>query len=201
MVNKLVYGVAVMDADYKTYLCIDGKNVWVCPFYKKWFSMIVRCYSKKHHEKYKSYKGCTVCEEWLTFSNFKSWMEQQDWHGNELDKDILHYGNKIYSPEKCLFVTKVVNNFFAENRENRGDYMIGVSYHKSSGKLRSTCSNPITRKSEHIGLFDCEMSAHMAWRKRKLELAIEIASTQKSKKVGDAIILRCRRYFSEIHLK
>lgn len=38
-------------------------------------------------------------EEWLLFSNFKSWMEQQE--EKVLDKDLLHTHNKIYT--NCLF--------------------------------------------------------------------------------------------------
>ena len=33
--------------------------------------MLVRCYNAKFHERQPQYKGCTVCEEWLNYSNFK----------------------------------------------------------------------------------------------------------------------------------
>ena len=76
--------------------------------------MLQRCYSESHLVRQPTYKGCSVCEEWLTFSNFKSWMEQQDWEGKQLDKDLLVYKNKIYSPETCVFVSSVINSFFVE---------------------------------------------------------------------------------------
>lgn len=51
--------------------------------------------------------GCSVCEEWLTFSNFKRWMEQQDYEGKALDKDLLVSQNKTYSSETCVFVPRI----------------------------------------------------------------------------------------------
>ena len=134
MKNKLVYGVGINDADY--IVCIyeelprtNGKQnqkiVWRCPFYSRWMSMLRRCYSKAYQEKQPSYKGCSVCEEWLTFSNFKSWMETQDWEGKQLDKDLLVYKNKIYSPETCVFIDQRLNTFLVKSNKTRGDYPLG----------------------------------------------------------------------------
>ena len=39
--RKLVYGVGVNDAWYKTYIQVDGKQV-VCPYYRKWKDMLKR---------------------------------------------------------------------------------------------------------------------------------------------------------------
>lgn len=98
MVRELVYGVGVDDLDYpKKKLLPNGKYSF-CPYYQRWRGMIRRCYSKAQLGKNPNYEGCTVCDEWLTFSNFKSWMEKQDWEGKELDKDLLVRGNKVYSP-------------------------------------------------------------------------------------------------------
>jgi len=36
-------------------------------------------------------------------------MERQDWEGKHLDKDILIPGNKIYSPDRCIFVSSLIN--------------------------------------------------------------------------------------------
>ena len=124
--KKLVYGVGINDADYATQIkktigYENGKQkqklIWSCHFYEKWKSMLERCYSERFKIKFPTYKDCTVCEEWLTFSNFKSWMEEQDWQGKELDKDLLVVGNKIYSPQTCCFLTKMINTFIMD-REN-----------------------------------------------------------------------------------
>jgi len=94
--KRLVHDVGVNDSCYGDALR--------CPFYSTWVSMLKRCYSKIYQEKNRAYIECAVFNEWLVFSVFKSWMEEQNWKENELDKDILFNGNKIYSPETCIFV-------------------------------------------------------------------------------------------------
>ena len=180
--SKLVYGVGVNDADYVigTSIKVNSKwkTDWTCPFYTVWTSMLKRCYSEKELIRYPTYKGCGVCDEWLTFSNFKAWMETQDWEGNQLDKDLLKVGNKVYCPEYCIFVEGTVNNFVVDSGASRGKYMIGVSWHKQNNKFRSYCHNPFTRKGEHLGLFDTELEAHLAWKSRKHQLACQLADSE-----------------------
>lgn len=187
--GKLICGVGVNDADYVVRPTIKGKESW-CPFYSKWQSMLKRCYSEKCQTKNPTYIGCSVCKEWLTFSNFKSWMEKQDWEGKELDKDLLVQGNRLYSPEKCIFIDKIVNIFTIDRGNDRGEWPIGVSLHKSSGKLKAQCGNPFTKKYEHLGLFSSPQQAHQAWRKRKHELACQLADLQTDERVANALRTR-----------
>lgn len=152
--------------------------------------MIKRCYSPKYQSGNMTYDGCSVCKEWLTFSNFKRWMEAQDWQGKELDKDILVKGNKIYSPETCVFVSGNVNSFVIEKPMKNGGFKTGVSFHISNKRFQAQCRNPFTGKIEHIGYFDNEDGAHSAWKKRKMELAQMIAMEQSDKRVSDALLSR-----------
>lgn len=202
-IRKLVCGVGINDADYviqkgETIKCIDGKIkqklIWVCPFYRVWHSMLNRCYSSKYQERRPTYKGCSVSEEWLTFSNFRAWMVTQDWDGKQLDKDLLFEGNKIYSPDTCVFVSGMVNNFTIDSGASKGDLMIGVYWHKSTNKFRSKCCNPFINKQEHLGYFDSEQDAHNAWLNRKLELAKELAAIQTDERVAKALIARYTNY-------
>lgn len=201
-VKKLVCGVGVNDADYavtkRETTVINGKRkrkiVWVCPFYQVWKNMIERCYSVKYQERYPTYIGCTVTEEWLTFSVFKNWMMTQDWQGNQLDKDILFEGNKVYNPEACVFVSGVVNSFTIDSGVARGEWSIGVSWDKHAGKYKSQCSNPFTNKYDHLGYFECEKEAHQAWLKRKLELAKELSVIQTDTRVAEALVERYTKY-------
>ena len=92
----------------------EGKHVCsvkqkVTPAYDKWQAMLQRCYDPKVHEKFPTYIGCTVCAEWHNFQVFAEWFYTQDFVGNELDKDILCKGNKVYSPTTCLLVSKYAN--------------------------------------------------------------------------------------------
>ncbi len=192
--NKMLFGVGINDASYVTkhFKTIEGKKklVWYCLIHSTWYSMLSRCYSEQAKTKYKSYENCSVCNEWLTFSNFKAWMDTQDWQGKQLDKDLLHRGNKIYSPESCLFVEPIVNYFIIEQSNRRGNYPIGVSWHKGIGKFVSSCSNPFSGKKEHLGTFSCQKLAHSAWLKRKRELAIQLAGTQSDKRVAESLMVR-----------
>lgn len=186
---RVVHGVAINDADYSVRRMVNGKDFW-CPFYRAWRNILKRCYCKAFQDKYPLYIGCSVCEEWLTFSNFKRWMEQQDWQGKQLDKDFLLTGNKVYSPETCVFIDGLTNSFILDCAASRGKYPLGVDFHKSGGKLRSRCCNPFTKKSEHLGLFTCPNEAHEAWRKRKHELACQLADLQDDPRVAAALRTR-----------
>lgn len=191
MALNILYGVGLNDADYLVSKSITengkSKRVWICPFYKTWKSMIVRCYSKKYQESRPTYYNCTVCDEWLVFSNFKKWMEAQDWQGKVLDKDLLVKGNKIYSHETCVFVDALVNSFINENGKIRGNHLLGVSWNPQCKKFLACCNNPFIKKCEHLGLYQSEIDAHLAWKSRKLELAIELGDKISDKRISDAL--------------
>lgn len=190
--NKLVHGIGVNDADYVVKPKVDGKQV-TCPFYRAWKSMLTRCYDVKYQTRQPTYVGCSVCEEWLTFSTFKSWMIKQNWQGRELDKDLLCTDNKVYSPENCVFVDSMTNSFTIDCRTVRGEWPIGVTFHKRDGKFQAKCSNPFTKKTEFLGYFICPEQAHQAWKKRKHELACQLADLQSDKRVANALR---SRYFT-----
>lgn len=189
MQKKLIYGVALNDAKYAVQPVINGKRV-VCPFYRAWFNMLTRCYSKSVHSMHESYLECGVCDSWLIFSNFKHWMQSQDWHRKHLDKDIIVNGNKIYSPEYCAFVDQATNKFLTDRAKDRGDFLIGASWKADNGAFQSQCSNPITKKYEHLGYFDSDLEAHLAWKKRKNELACQLADLQTDERVANALRTR-----------
>lgn len=186
---RLVYGVGINDADYPVHPVVEGKRV-KCLIYQTWLDMIRRCYDEKWQAKSQTYIGCIVCNEWLTFSKFKSWMEQQDWQGHQLDKDILFNGNKVYHPDRCVFVNAMTNSFIVCHASDSVDLPVGVHLHKQAGKFKAQCCNPFTKKQEHIGLFDCQHKAHEAWRKRKHELACQLADLQTDVRVSTALRLR-----------
>ena len=194
--NKLVCGVGVNDLPYRTevkeWVTEDGgkrvrKLVFRCPYYAAWKSMLERCYSKNYLERNPSYIGTSVCSEWVYASEFKKWMEQQDWDGKSLDKDIISPGSRLYSPETCAFVLPATNNFVIACDASRGDYPIGVDLFKRTGKYRALCNNPFTVEQEHLGYFSTPEEAHEAWRKRKHELAQLVAATESDMRVVEAL--------------
>lgn len=204
--KKLVYGVGINDADYVVKVSeadYSGRNpsggykkklVWVCPFYRVWTDMLGRCYSDKLQEKYPTYKGCSVAQEWLTFSNFKGWMGKQDYKDKQLDKDILLEGNKVYSPDTCVFVSCAVNLFVTDSGKAREEWPIGVYWDKSSEKFKAQIS--INGKQKFLGYFTCPQEAHKAWLAAKLELAYALAAEQTDSRVAEALINRYANYDS-----
>lgn len=85
-----------------------GENGTHTKAYSCWKRMLERCYADYAHEKHKIYSGVTVCDEWHNFQNFAKWHYDNypdDGEKYHLDKDIKIPGNKVYSPEACMFVT------------------------------------------------------------------------------------------------
>lgn len=177
-------GVGINDAAYVVQPVVFGKKL-VCPIYARWSDMITRCYSTRFKNRNKTYKDCAVCDEWLTFSTFSGWMITQDWRGKELDKDVLVQGNKIYSPETCLFVSKEVNSLLIKNRSSRGDLMIGVCFDRSTGKYMAF--SRMAGKFKNLGRFDSELDAHNAYKEFKYYLISEVASRQ-DEKIKEALL-------------
>ncbi len=105
---KLVHGVGLNDAPYSVTTHKNGIR-FRCPFYERWYAMLRRCYSLSSLEKRPTYRGVTVCDEWLSFMSFKKWMLTQEWEGKELDKDMLNPLSNVYSPSTCCFITKAKN--------------------------------------------------------------------------------------------
>ena len=173
--RKLVCGVGINDADYIVQPKINGKRV-TCPYYSSWHSMLARCYSSNYQLMCPTYAGCSVCKEWLLFSNFKSWMTKQSWNGMALDKDILHQGNKVYSPDSCLFISGDINKLLSDRKAKRGRYLIGVDYHKQSKKFRASCS--VKGSVRYIGLYETEEMAHDAYKEFKYKIISDIAKEQ-----------------------
>lgn len=118
--------------------------------YIKWNNMMQRCYDENVRQKNKTYKNCTVCEEWHCYQNFARWHEEHYYEvSNEvmcLDKDILIKNNKEYNPDTCIYVPNTINVLFTKNNANRGELPIGVQrrgnkYRAALGsKKSSTCA-------------------------------------------------------------
>lgn len=130
----LVHGVGVND--YEGSVTVDGKTI---KSYSTWQHMLNRCYSSKCQSKYPTYIGCSVCNEWKSFSTFKLWFDENYKEGFHLDKDILVKGNKIYSPEFCRFVPSYLNTLLSDCGNSRGDLPLGVCKHENG--YQSQCQN------------------------------------------------------------
>ena len=139
--------------------------------------MLSRCYSENFHERFPTYSGCSVCGDWLYFSKFKGWMENQDWQGKHLDKDILLQGNKVYSPETCIFIPSYINNLFLNSRAKRGDCKLGTSYDKSRKKYVVRCWDG-QGEYTYLGGYTTDIEAHEEYCKYKYKIIKRIAECQ-----------------------
>lgn len=175
--SKLVRGVGINDADTNTQ----------CPIYRLWYGMLTRCYCKISLVKYPNYVGCTVAPEWLRFSNFKSWVETQDRVGKHLDKDLLVFGNKIYGPDTCVFISQTLNGFLSGSTARRGPWPLGVSQAKDTGKFVASCSNPATWTTEYLGCYKTPEEAHDVWLAKKHAHACAHAATQSDPRIIEAL--------------
>lgn len=191
---KLVHGIGINDADYCVvrHEKVEGKKiqVWACPFYRKWRDMLARCYSPKVQSRHPTYSGCSVAEEWLIFSSFRRWMSGLDWYGLDLDKDILEPGNKIYSSERCLFISRDLNRFITDSHATRGDWPIGVYWDWRISRFQAGCRNPFTDKQDSLGTHECPLLAHEEWRKAKHRHACAYADIQTDQRIAEALRTR-----------
>jgi len=120
--NRLIFGVG--KNDYNEQIRIDDKQI---KSYSIWHAMHQRCYDPKHLERFPTYVGCSVCPEWISFSNFKIWFDANYIPNFQLDKDILKPGNKEYGPDACRFVPTYLNNLLLDRKRARGKYPLGVN--------------------------------------------------------------------------
>ena len=168
----VVQGFGVNDANYVVSRLVSGRMV-SCKAYVTWKDIISRCYSEKRQKKNPTYIGVTVCDEWRSFMAFREWWLESHVDGWQIDKDLLTDNNQ-YSPDSCIYVPAWLNTFTIDRNAVRGEFPIGVDYHKSSKSFRSMCNNPATGKQVTIGRFKTPEAAHLAWRARKLEYAAQM---------------------------
>ena len=174
-----VHGVGFMGiGDYKS----QDENGKETKCHATWKSIHQRCYSSKLHEKYPTYKGCTVCKEWNNYQEFAKWDNENYYEvGNErmnLDKDILKKGNKVYSPETCIYVPQSINSLFTKCDKVRGELPIGVT--KNRNKFQATLRKG-TGKQICLGIYQTAEEAFFAYKKAKEAYIKEVAEEYKDK--------------------
>ena len=126
-------------------------------------------------------------------------METQDWEGKQLDKDLLVYKNKVYSPDTCVFISQKLNIFITKGRNNK-DTPIGVSYRKNQ-RTRSEELKPYTsaisskeKRTPYHGSYTTALEAHRVWQRAKLLQILEFIATENE----DLVVKGLRRVFNKI---
>jgi hypothetical protein len=150
------------------------------PQYKAWISLLKRCFDASYNLNHFAYRDCTVCNEWLNFQVFAKWYNENYYEINgqrmELDKDILCKGNKVYSPETCVFVPQTINNIFIKQCDKRGEYPIGVCYtHRYKKKFMSQCRDNCGNRVD-LGHYETPDEAFCAYKSFKEKIIKDTAN-------------------------
>ena len=165
--NRLVCGVGIKG---KSLSIINGTRNKA---YMRWKSMLRRCYVNN----IPPYIGCSVCNEWLLFTNFEYWFEHNYIDGYELDKDILIDGNKVYSPETCCFVPSQINSLIHNRIKSNYKYPRGISYDNKLNKYKVQLGN----KREYLGYFSNIDDANHVYLLAKKKNILDVANKYKDK--------------------
>ena len=174
--SKLVWGVGFNDKTKPVF--VDGKIV---KEYALWQNMLQRCFSEKLQTRCPTYKGCNVSENFLNYSFFYDWCQEQigfdniDEKGRSwcLDKDLLFIDNKTYSETVCVFVPQEINKFFIDSGAIRGKYPLGVYFDKQNGKFKAQCL--VNGKQQHLGRFNTPDEAFTVYKPFKENLCKQLA--------------------------
>ena len=167
---KLVRGVGFNDRKYISHI----RRIPVTE-YNLWSSMLNRCYTVSENDK--AYIGCSVSEEFKSYSYFYEWCQNQIGFksGNfHLDKDIIKKGNRVYSPDTCAFVPFDINMLFNSRKSLRGEFPIGVAHMPKFNEYRARIK--MYGRSVHLGYFPTVESAFNAYKVAKEAYVKEIAN-------------------------
>ncbi|WP_312184571.1 hypothetical protein [Pantoea sp. CTOTU46764] len=151
--EKKIYNVATNDIKHKDH--DKNKDAYRC-----WYNMLKRCYSGENV----NYKDITVCSEWLVYSSFLKWYEDNFIPRYHLDKDIIISGSakRVYSPETCLFVHHKVNLTFRV-RDNVTGYC-GVKINGNGYQAQISSNGELSA----LGTYNTASEAHVLWQKEKI---------------------------------
>ena len=167
--NGLIHGVGL----YEKGKYLASLNSRPTRHYRTWYGMLERCYSGRQP----TYIDCYVDPRFYSFQEFMLWAEQQIGFTQDrfaLDKDILIKGNKVYSPETCVFVPQEINALFTNTNAVRGDYPIGVYLDKRNNRYRAGVNR--NGRKDKLGKFRTIEEAFNKYKKTKEEWIKEVAN-------------------------
>ena len=163
-VKPLVYGVGVYSAG--RYKCTNDRVM--TQEYSLWSNMLGRVYAPKSKGAKRAYSGYIVSENFKNFQYFAEWCNNQsgfNTKGWQLDKDLLSKNDLIYSEDTCAFLPRHLNVLLTDKGASRGTGVLGVQFHKGSGKYRAQVGK--WGNVFHLGYFETEGEAFSAYKLEK----------------------------------
>ena len=153
--------------------------------YRDWKAILQRGCDEEYKRLHPTYKDVIVNPEVYNFQDFAEW-----WYNNYykvegeqmcIDKDILIKDNKEYGFNTMIFVPQRINKLFTKSDALRGDFPIGVSYHRN--KYRATCSilNGNNKKQKFLGYYNSPEEAFEAYKTFKESYIKQIADEYKGR--------------------
>lgn len=169
--DKTIYNIGCIGVgDYQIW---DNDIKRNSPVYDIWSAMIERCYINK--KKYPAYYGIvTICDEWLVFQNFAKWYDENkyDCEGRlHLDKDILHPGNKVYSPENCILLPQRINELFSVCTRGKSNLPQGIK--------KCVKGYSVNYRGESLGIYKTLIEACEVYIHKKEETIKAVANEYK----------------------
>ena len=189
-----VYGVGILGTKYQAKI-----NGVITKEYDLWHSMLRRCYSDTHKNKYPTYEGCEVSDNFKSYEYFCEWCHSQigfSVEGFELDKDLLIKGNKVYSESACVFIPYEINSLLTKSTASRGKNLIGVHWCKKGKAFKAQISKN-KGKREYLGYFKTELEAFNVYKQAKEDFVKEQANKWKSQ-IDERAYLALINY--EVHI-
>ncbi len=145
--------------------------------------MMVRCNPLDKTGSLSSYEGCSSL--FRDFQEFTEWCQTQygymyrEENGKfwQLDKDLYSIGNRLYSPETCLFVPQRINCLFTNQRQKKYDLPLGIIYKvktdvmtkERSRPYESRCNNSKGRQLSG-GFYADPIEAHFSYLTMKIKV-------------------------------
>jgi hypothetical protein len=173
MERATVYGVGINDADY---------TVNKCKIYKLWRHYLCEQYRDGHPKR----PGAGFCQEWLRFSNFKAWLERQDWVGKFLYSGLLVPGETVHSPATSCFISKQLSEFLGRPARHRTPLPTGVTWNYRHRRFLVHVYEG--GRSKYIGSHSELPEAFAAWLAYKQEHASTIACAESDSRVPPAVV-------------
>lgn len=135
--------------------------------YSLWMNMLQRSYSEAVHERFPTYKDCSVDPIWHNYQNFAAWHKGNKYYhpDYQVDKDLIQIGNKVYSPELCSLIPRELNMLLSTGGSLRNGLPSGVRYNAKANLYLTGLSK--NGKWKNIGSYRCLKQAIASYKLEK----------------------------------